>query len=131
MTILEGMTGMLRYRGYPIEELASSFELYDVAHLSLFESLPSHYKLQAFLGLPEDRKVARLSEHVSAVVRTFPNLSKSHESTCFCTNMVQKALPHLNPAIAKQAVNISTSNRADAVPRVLCTLPTLAAAILQ
>lgn len=131
ITFLDGPSGILRYRGYPIEALASSVEFDEVAYLLLYKSLPSLRQLQAFRVFLADPKVARLPEHVSAVVRAFP--ISAHPMTILVSALASftAAHPHLNPAIAGQAVYRSTSNRAEAVSCVLGALPTLAATILQ
>ncbi|MBL8878635.1 MAG: citrate synthase [Phycisphaerales bacterium] len=48
ITFIDGEAGILRYRGYPIEELAEKSTFVEVAYLLLFGELPSAAQLQDF-----------------------------------------------------------------------------------
>ena len=48
VTFLNGEKGILRYRGYPIEELASQCDFIEVAYLLIYGELPSTEELQDF-----------------------------------------------------------------------------------
>ncbi len=48
ITYIDGDQGILRYRGYPIEQLAEKASFLEVAHLLLHGELPSHSQLDAF-----------------------------------------------------------------------------------
>jgi len=48
ITYIDGDLGILRYRGYPIEQLAEKASFLEVAHLLLHGELPSHSQLDAF-----------------------------------------------------------------------------------
>jgi citrate synthase len=50
ITFLDGDRGILRYRGYPIEQLASRCEFLEVAHLLIYGNLPNQKELNAFRG---------------------------------------------------------------------------------
>jgi citrate synthase len=50
ITFLDGDRGILRYRGYPIEELAARCDFLEVAHLLIYGSLPNEQQLAAFRG---------------------------------------------------------------------------------
>ena len=41
ITYIDGEAGILRYRGYPIEELAANKSFLDVAHLLIYGELPN------------------------------------------------------------------------------------------
>src|ERR687888_173401 len=45
ITYIDGDRGILRYRGYPIEELAESCTFLEVAYLLLFGELPNETQL--------------------------------------------------------------------------------------
>jgi len=51
ITYIDGEKGILRYRGYPIEQLAANSNFLEVAHLLLYGDLPTRPQLQAFEGL--------------------------------------------------------------------------------
>ena len=48
ITFLDGEQGILRYRGYAIEELAEKADFLEVAYLLIFGELPNRDKLQTF-----------------------------------------------------------------------------------
>ena len=48
ITFLDGEKGILRYRGYSIEELAEKADFLEVAFLLIFGELPSNEELQKF-----------------------------------------------------------------------------------
>jgi citrate synthase len=63
ITFLDGEKGILRYRGYPIEQLAEKSTFIEVAYLLLYGELPSASQLAAFQAtiaaqslVPEDLK---------------------------------------------------------------------------
>ncbi|MGK0714558.1 citrate synthase [Leucobacter sp. W1153] len=50
ITFIDGEEGILRYRGYPIEQLASGSTFLEVAYLLIYGELPSADELDAFDG---------------------------------------------------------------------------------
>jgi len=48
ITFIDGEKGILRYRGYPIEELAAKSTFTEVAYLLLYGELPTHAQLEEF-----------------------------------------------------------------------------------
>jgi len=48
ITFLDGENGILRYRGYPIEELAEKCDFVEVAYLLIYGKLPTSTELDAF-----------------------------------------------------------------------------------
>ncbi len=50
ITFLDGELGILRYRGYPIEQLAEKASFVEVAYLLLFGDLPTKKQLEEFEG---------------------------------------------------------------------------------
>jgi citrate synthase len=49
ITFIDGDKGILRYRGYPIEELAESKKYLEVAYLLIYGELPSKSELEAWV----------------------------------------------------------------------------------
>jgi citrate synthase len=49
ITYIDGDAGILRYRGYPIEQLAEKASFLEVAYLLIFGELPSRPQLDAFV----------------------------------------------------------------------------------
>ena len=54
ITYIDGDAGILRYRGYPIEELAQHSSFLEVSYLLIYGNLPSGTELAAF-----DEKIRR------------------------------------------------------------------------
>ena len=50
ITFIDGEAGVLRYRGYPIEELAAGSTFLEVAYLLIYGELPTNEQLAAFDG---------------------------------------------------------------------------------
>ncbi|MEN9993016.1 MAG: hypothetical protein RLY83_586 [Actinomycetota bacterium] len=48
ITYIDGEQGILRYRGYPIEQLASGKSFLEVAYLLIYGNLPTQTELEAF-----------------------------------------------------------------------------------
>ena len=51
ITFIDGEQGILRYRGYPIEELAQHSTFPETAYLLMFGELPNATQLMEFRGL--------------------------------------------------------------------------------
>lgn len=51
ITFIDGEKGILRYRGYPIEELAEKSSFIEVAYLLIYGELPSNAQLRQFSDL--------------------------------------------------------------------------------
>lgn len=48
ISFIDGDKGILRYRGYPIEELAARSNMMEVAYLVIYGSLPTQSQLSTF-----------------------------------------------------------------------------------
>ena len=57
ITFIDGETGILRYRGIPIEELAEKSTFIEVAHLLIFGKLPNSAELRGFSDLLTDNEL--------------------------------------------------------------------------
>ena len=70
VTFLNGEKGILRYRGYPIEQLAESSNFLEVSWLLFYGELPTKTQMEAF-----SKKVSSFStlpEGIEKIVDTFP-----------------------------------------------------------
>ena len=50
ITFLDGEKGILRYRGYPIEQIAEKSSFLEVAYLLIYGELPSQAELNQFMA---------------------------------------------------------------------------------
>ena len=51
ITYLDGEAGVLRYRGYPVEELAAKSDFVEVAYLLIYGELPTRSQLEEFSAM--------------------------------------------------------------------------------
>jgi citrate synthase len=70
ITFIDGENGILRYRGYPIEQLAEKKSFLDVAYLLIYGNLPSDSELAEFDG--KMRRHTLLHEDLKDFFRAFP-----------------------------------------------------------
>lgn len=70
VTFLNGEKGVLRYRGYPIEQLAEQSTFLETALLLLYGDLPSAQELEEFRGLIHDNSV--LHRDISDLINAYP-----------------------------------------------------------
>jgi citrate synthase len=70
ITFLDGEEGILKYRGYTIEDLAEKSNFLEVSYLLIFGNLPSKVELQKF----EDdiRKYTLVNEEMKNIIDGFP-----------------------------------------------------------
>ncbi|HET7145699.1 MAG TPA: citrate/2-methylcitrate synthase [Gaiellaceae bacterium] len=70
ITYIDGDAGILRYRGYPIEQLAEQKHFLEVAYLLAYGELPGPDERAAFRTAVYDANVDR--ERIAALVASFP-----------------------------------------------------------
>ncbi|MBA2665249.1 MAG: citrate synthase [Bradymonadaceae bacterium] len=70
ITFIDGEEGILRYRGYPIEELAEQSTFEEVMHLLIYGHLPNASELQSFEGKLQEQ--AHVHEDVKQLIDGFP-----------------------------------------------------------
>ena len=119
ITFLDGDKGILRYRGYSIEELAEKSTFLEVAYLLIFGELPNKVQLDKFTG---DIKTHTLvHEDVKKILDGFP--SSSHPmgvlASLFCAQTAFYP-ESLDPNRSAEGVYLS-------ICRSLAKMPTFAA----
>jgi citrate synthase len=70
ITFLDGELGILRYRGYSIEDLAEKSHFLEVSYLIIFGELPSTERLEQFEN--DIRKHTLVSEEMKTILDGFP-----------------------------------------------------------
>ena len=70
ITFLDGEKGILRYRGYPIEELAEKANFLEVAYTLIFGNLPTAEQLQKFDK--DIKENAVVDEEIKKILEAFP-----------------------------------------------------------
>ena len=70
ITFLDGEEGILRYRGYSIEDLAEKADFLEVAYLVIFGELPTKEQLVQFEN--DIRKYTLVNEEMKSIIDGFP-----------------------------------------------------------
>ncbi len=119
ITFLDGEEGILRYRGYPIEELAEKATFLEVAYLLIYGELPTQAQLDSFTN--SITKHTLVHEDMKQFFEAFP--AKAHPMgvlsamVCSLSTFYPESLDPNRSAEAKDLT----------MHRLLAKLPTLAA----
>jgi citrate synthase len=70
ITFLDGEEGILRYRGYAIEDLADKADFLEVSYLVIFGELPTKKQLEQFEN--DIRKYTLINEEMKNIIDGFP-----------------------------------------------------------
>jgi citrate synthase len=70
ITFLDGEEGILRYRGYAIEDLAEKANFLEVSYLLIFGELPTADQLEKFEN--DIRKYTLVNEEMKTIIKGFP-----------------------------------------------------------
>lgn len=118
ITFLDGEKGILRYRGYSIEELAEKADFLEVAFLLIFGELPTKDKLEKFHADIKAQSV--VDEDVRKIVDAFPK--SAHPMGVIAS--LTSALTAFNPS----SVNVnSEEDMYKAIVKILGKFPVLVA----
>ncbi|MFT5483596.1 MAG: citrate synthase [Halieaceae bacterium] len=119
ITFLDGEKGVLRYRGYPIEQLAEQAEFLEVAYLLIYGELPDEDNYEAFKASITSHTIVH--EDMRVFFNAYP--AKAHPmgilAASLCTLSTFYPESH-NLNRTAEAINLS-------IHRLLAKLPTLAA----
>lgn len=122
ITFLDGEKGILKYRGYSIEELAEKADFLEVAYLLIFGELPTRAQLQKFNTDILDQSI--VNEDMKTVLNGFPE--SAHPMGVLSS--LTSALTAFNP----KSVNVeSEEDMYKAIVKLLAKFPVLAAWTLR
>ena len=119
ITFLNGEEGVLRYRGYSIEELAEKSNFLEVSYLLIYGELPSKTQLDDFVN--EITSHTLVHEDVKAILDGFP--SRSHPMgvlSSLVSSLTAFYPKSLDPNRSLDEIN-------GTIIRLIAKLPTLAA----
>ena len=71
ITYLDGEDGVLRYRGYDIDDLANNSSFIEVSFLLIFGEMPSSEQLNKFEN--DIRKESLVHEDITSILKSFPH----------------------------------------------------------
>src|SRR5690606_9303106 len=118
ITYLDGEKGILRYRGYNIEDLAEKANFLEVCYLLIFGELPTKEQLNKFHN--DIRAQSQVDEDVKKILDGFP---KSAHPMGVLSSLTS-ALVAFNPS----SVNVdSEEDMYKAIVKILAKFPVLAA----
>jgi citrate synthase len=118
ITFIDGEKGILRYRGYPIDQLAQKYNFIEVAYLLLFDSLPTAVEYQNW----EDEIIHHtfLHENLKSLMQAFRY--DAHPMGMFISSV--SALSTFYP----EARNVDNPEaRLHQIKRLIAKVPTIAA----
>lgn len=125
ITFIDGDNGILKYRGYKIEELAEKSSFLEVAFLIIYGDLPSKTQKKFF-----ENKVMQHTFIHSDLVRMMQSFRyDAHPMGIFAATVAAMSTlhPEANPSLAGQTVYNDLSLRNKQIHRLLGTVPTIAA----
>ncbi len=118
ITFLDGEKGILRYRGYSIEELAEKADFLEVAFLLIFGELPTKTELDKFHADIKSQSI--VDEDIRKIVDAFPK--SAHPMGVIAS--LTSALTAFNPS----SVNVnSEEDMYKAIVKILGKFPVLVA----
>lgn len=118
ITFLDGEKGILRYRGYSIEELAEKADFLEVAYLLIFGELPNRKQLDAFHN--DIKAESHVDEEMKKILDGFP---KSAHPMGVLSSLTS-ALIAFNPT----SVNVGSDDAMyHAIVRIMAKFPVLVA----
>jgi len=119
ITFLDGEKGILRYRGYAIEDLAEKSSFLEVAYLLIYGELPNKETFEQFRN--EITKHTLIHEDIKNILEGFPSNSHPMGVLSSLVSSLTAFYPEsLDPNRAISGVNLS-------INRLLAKLPTMAA----
>ena len=122
ITFLDGEKGILRYRGYAIEELAEKADFLEVAYLLIFGELPTQEELDKFHADIKSHSI--VDDDVRKIVDAFPK--SAHPMGVLAS--LTSALTAFNPT----SVNVNSEEEMyKAIVRILGKFPVLVAWTLR
>jgi len=122
ITFLDGEKGILRYRGYDIEELANNADFLEVSYLLIFGELPNAEQLDKFLT--DIKEESYIDEDLKKILESFP--SAAHPMGVLSS--LTSALTAFNPA----SVDVEKEDETyKAIVRIMGKLPVLVAWVFR
>ena len=118
VSYINGESGVLRYRGYPIEQLAEQASFLEVAYLLNYGELPTKAEFEAF-----EEAITRhslLREDTKHLFEAFPHEAHPMQILASCTSALATYYPDALDPKSVEAVDISSR-------RLIAKMPTMIA----
>jgi len=119
ITFLDGELGILRYRGYPIEQLASKASFLEVSYLLIYGELPTSTELNEFKS--QIQKHTNLHEDIKKIFDGFPSSAHPMGVLSSAVSSLTAYYPgSIDPTADDEEVHMT-------IVRLMAKLPTIAA----
>ncbi len=119
ITFLDGEKGILRYRGYSIEDLTEKSSFLEVAYLLIYNELPSNDKLESFKQLITEHTLVH--EDMKKIFDGFPASAHPMGVMSSLVSSLAAFYPEsLDPNINSKVIDLN-------IIRLIAKMPTLAA----
>ncbi|MBC7450322.1 MAG: citrate synthase [Cytophagales bacterium] len=119
ITFLDGELGILRYRGYPIEQLASKASFLEVSYLLIYGELPTTSQLESFKA--QIQKHSNLHEDIKKLFDGFPSSAHPMGVLSSAVSALTAYYPgSIDPTANDDEVDMT-------IVRLMAKLPTIAA----
>ncbi|WP_192821056.1 citrate synthase [Rufibacter sp. LB8] len=119
ITFLDGEEGILRYRGYPIEQLAERSNFIEVAYLLIYGTLPTEEELNTFSNQIKIHTL--VNEDMRKILDGFPSTAHPMGMLSAMVSSLTAFYPEsLNPNQTKEEIDLS-------IIRLMAKLSTIAA----
>jgi citrate synthase len=125
ITYLDGDNGILRHRGYPIEQLAQYSDFVETAYLIIYGELPNATQRKEF-GL-KLRKNAAVETQMQKILEGFP----TNASPMAMLSAMVSALPAYHPELATNNFEKDLKNFDDAAAIAISKIRTIVAMIYR
>jgi citrate synthase len=117
ITYIDGDNGVLRYRGYPIEQLARHSTYLETAYLVIYGELPTASELQVFEE--RIRRSTLIDERMRDLFRCFPR--RSHPMPVLAAGIMALS------TFSEKSAGTDPDQVENATDRLIAKMPTLAA----
>jgi citrate synthase len=115
ITFINGEQGILRYRGYPIEQLAEQASFLEVAYLLQYGELPTKSELEAY-----EESITYLREDMKHLFEAFPHRAHPMQILASATSALATYYPDALDPLDLEAVDVSSR-------RLIAKTPTMIA----
>lgn len=125
ITYIDGPNGVLTYRGYPIEELATKSNFLEVAYLLIYGALPT--KSQLSFWASKVMKHTYIHEDVADMMKSFRYDAHPMGMLITALSALGTVHPEANPALSGQGVYDDKRLRNKQINRAIGSVATIAA----
>lgn len=123
ITFIDGEKGILKHRGYTVEDLAENSSFLKVSYLLFYNKMPNENELKELEGKITER--SKIPEGIKTLIKSFPK--EAHPMSIASSAMV--ALASYYPELTDQ--DLTDQQKEEIFPLLLGQLKTISAAIYR